>query len=310
MISEIRASVVGVSDLTTSVAFYRSCFDYAVLGEGSISAEETTHLLGGDEKQTGREVLLGVEGVASGRLRLVEFDTPGELYWGDYAHLEDYGHYALNVRVPDINEAVAAINEHGGRTRSGPTHWTVMPDLSAWDSLSFDPDGVLLDVFELQAGPSNPLADFDGRPTALQTVAIHSSDARAAARFYAALGLRPMYDKLLEEMEEFFAIPQGTGLHNINMMNPSAPGLGRLEIAQYVGFPGRSQRDRAVAGAHGILSVAFETDDLDATDLLLTAIGAETTGDRITVDRPGLGTVTTRGYFGPDGERLEFYQIL
>lgn len=308
MISEIRVGTVGVSDLDASIAFYCNSFDYTVLGEGAISAAETTELWGGKAGLTGRQVLLGPAGATSGLLRLVAYDTPGELYWGDYSDLQNYGHYALNIRVPEIQAAVAAILSNGGRSKSAPTHWTVSADLAAWDSLSYDPDGIILDVFQLEAGPTSVLAEYDGRPSPLQTVAVHSSDARGSARFYAALGMRPMYDKVLERMENFFGLPTDTGLHNINMMSPAAPGLGRLEIAQYVGFPGVSQRDVAVPGALGVLSVALETDDLDACELLLKSIGAETAGERVAVDQPGLGRVTARAYFGPDGERLEFYQ--
>lgn len=310
MISEVRVATIGVTDLDASTAFYRGCFDYVVLGEGPLSATETSSLWGGAERTDGRSVLLGPAGATSGLLRLVHYPDTRPLYWGDYGQLQDLGHYALNMRVPEINAAVASVAEHGGRTRSGPTHWTVTPDLSAWDSLSWDPDGILCDVFELEPGPTSVLADYDGRPTSLQTVCFHSSDARRSARFYAALGLRPMYDKLLLEMEEFFHLPEGVGLHNINMMHPQANETGRIEIAQYVGWEGKDQRDVAVAGTAGILSVAFETDDLSATTLLLRAIGTEEAGPEVEVDQSGIGPVRAQAWFGPDGERLEFFQRL
>ncbi|MQW76817.1 hypothetical protein GHK92_13120 [Nocardioides sp. dk4132] len=308
MISEIRVATVGVSDLERSRRFYAESFDYVELGAGRLSGEALGHLWGLPADMSADTVLLGPEGATSGLLRLVQFDRPGELYWGDYSAMQDYGHYALNVRVPEIQAAVHAVRTNGGSAKSGPTHWTVTPDLSAWDSLSYDPDRVLLDVFELEPAPGSLLADYDGRPSALQTVAIHSSDARRSAQFYAALGMRPLYDKVLHEMEAFFGLPEGTGLHNINMMNPQAPDLGRLEIAQYVGFPGRSQRDRAVPPALGILTASFETDDLSAAELLLQAIGAEAAGERVELHLPGLGPVAARAYFGPDGERLELYE--
>ena len=139
-------------------------------------------------------------------------------------------------------------------------------------------------------------------------VAIHTSDARRSARFYAALGFRPWYDKLLERMEEFFKIPAGTALHNINMIMPDNPSIGRIEIAQYVGFPGSSQRDRAVPPNHGLLVASLETDDLAETEKLLHSIGTEPVGDRVEVDLPGVGPAYARTYFGPDDEVLEFYQ--
>ncbi|WP_110241526.1 VOC family protein [Nocardioides gilvus] len=310
MISEIKVSTVGVTDLAAAVAFYCDTFDYVVHGEGPIRPEETVQLWGGSPDQRGRQAVLGPDGTSSGLLRLVAYEAATPIYWGDYSSLEDYGHYALNIRVPELTSTLSTLAASGGRTRSGPTHWTVTDDLSAWDSLNYGPDGVLLDVFQLETKPSHPLHAYDGRATGLQTVCIHSSDARRSARFYAALGLRPMYDKLLESMEGFFHLPDGTGLHNINMMNPEASGLGRLEIAQYVGFPGRSQRDRAVAGAAGVLSASFETDDLDATTLLLRAIGTEPSGEEIIVDQPAFGRVRVSGWFGPDDERLEFFERL
>lgn len=309
MISEIRVSTIGVSDLAKSADFYKAVFDYAVHGEGPIDPGATTELWGGAADLKGTQLLMAPEGATSGYIRLVQFESPGELYWGDYSNREDYGHYAVNIRVPQIDDVVARISTHGGKVRSGPTQWTVMDDLSAWDSMSFDPDGILLDVFELTPGSSNPLAEFDGRPSPLQTIALHSSDARRSALFYAALGMRPLYDKLICGMEEFFNLPEGTDLLNINMMNPQSPVIGRVEIAQYVGFPGRSQRETAIAGALGILSIAMETKDLDATEKLLAAIGAEPAGDRIQFRDSSFGSTQARAYFGPDDERLEFYQL-
>jgi catechol 2,3-dioxygenase-like lactoylglutathione lyase family enzyme len=224
--------------------------------------------------------------------------------------MNDYGHYALNVRVPDIRAAIAAITSNGGRSKSEPTHWTVTPTLSAWDSLSLDPDKTVLDVFQLEPAPGSLLSDYDERPSPLQTVAIHVSDAHRSARFYAALGYRPLYNKLIENMESFFHLPSGTALHNINMMLPDEPGAGRVEIAQYVGWPGHSQRDRAVPPALGILGISMETDDLEATESLLDSIGAEPAGERVEIAMPGLGNIVARSYFGPDDERIEFFQRL
>lgn len=310
MITEIRVATLSVRDLEASKAFYANVFDYVEHGSGIASGPAFESLWQMPASTSGQVVVMGPEGATSGLVRLVQFDEPGEPYWGDYSNMQDYGHYALNIRVPEIRAAIAAITGKGGTAKSEPTHWTVTPDLSAWDSLSYDPDNIILDVFELEPAPGSILSDYDGRPTSLQTVAIHSSDARRSAVFYAALGFRPLYDKQLVDMESFFKLPKGTSLHNINMMQPEAPEVGRLEIAQYVGWPGNSQRDRAVAPAVGILSASLETDDLAATEALLFSIGAEPAGDRVEVDMPGLGTIAARSYFGPDDEVLEFFQRL
>lgn len=308
MITEIRIATLGVRDLAASRRFYEVVFDYVVQASGTVSGPAFQQLWQLPEGGSGEVLVMGPESATSGLVRLVEFDRPGELYWGSYAAMQDYGHYALNMRVPEIRAAMAAIRGNGGKAKSEPTHWTVMPTLSAWDSLSYDVDDIILDVFQLEPAPGSVLSDYDGRPSSLQTVAIHSSDARRSASFYAALGFRPLYDKILENMESFFQLPPGTNLHNINMMMPSAPEVGRLEIAQYVGWPGSSQRARAVPPALGILSISLETDDLEATDALLHSIGGEPVGDRVEVEIPGLGAVVARSYFGPDDEAIEVFQ--
>jgi len=307
-ISEIRKAIVAVQDLAAARRFYASTFDYISHGEVDVAGAGYESLWNMPAGLAGKTALLGPAGATTGLLQLVQFDRAGQRIWGDYQHPENYGHYALNVRVPRIQPAIDKILAHGGRAKSNPTHWTVSAEVSAWDSLSYDPDGVILDVFELELAPGSLLADYDGRCSPLQTVALHVSDARRSARFYAALGYRPWYDKLLENMEQFFNMPKGTSLHNINMVQPGAP-LGRIEIAQYVGWPGRSQRDRAVPPNTGILSIAMETDDLDATMQLLASIGTEPcSAAAVVVRAPLSGNVRARSYYGPDDELLEFYQ--
>ncbi|MFI6709387.1 VOC family protein [Nonomuraea sp. NPDC050478] len=308
MISELRVTTVAVSDLDRSRAFYADTFGYVPHAEAEVrgaAAEAAWQMPAG---LTGRAVVMGPEGATTGLLRLVQFAVPGRPYWGEYARPQDYGHYALNIRVDDLHAAVGRLVAAGGRQKSQPTRWTVMEDLSAWDSLSYDPDGVVLDVFQLEPGPTSPLAGYDGRPSELQTVAIHVSDARRAAAFYTALGYEVLYDKLIENMESFFRLPPGTGLHNINLFMPGGTVNGRVEIAQYVGFPGRQQRATAVPPSLGILSASLETDDLAATSALVTGLGAEPVCPPVEVDLPPYGSALVQSFFGPDGEVLEFYQ--
>ncbi len=308
MISELQAATVSVADLERSCSFYRDVFAYTRLAEAEVAGREAELLWRMPPGLIGRTAVLGPEGAAAGLLRLVEFDAPGEPYWGDYSRAQDYGHYALNIRVDDIHAAVARLREAGGRTKSEPSHWTASAGLAAWDSLSYDPDGNILDVFQLEPAEGSPLADYDGRPSALQTVAVHVSDARASAGFYAALGYVELYDKLVEGMESFFRLPPGTGLRNINMYVPRSPAAGRVELAQYVGFPGVQQRDRAVPPRLGILSVSLATDDLAATAALVTGLGGTPVCPAVELDLPPYGPVLARSFFGPDGEVLEFHQ--
>jgi len=308
MISEIRIATVAVSDLTRSRAFYENTFDYVCHGEGAIAGPALESLWNMPPGLEGHCAVLGPEGATTGLLRLVQFNQPGQQIWGDYSTPQNRGHYALNIRVPEIRAAMQRLQDNGGRAKSEPNYWTVSPDISAWDSLSYDPDGTVVDVFELEVAPGSLLDDYDGRCSALQTVAMHVADARQSARFYAALGFRPMYDKLIEGMEDFFKLPKGTALHNINLVMPGGANIGRIEIAQYVGWQGESLRDVATPPNLGILSLSMATDDLQATERLLYSIGAEALSNPVEASMPVLGTVKARTYYGPDGEVLEFYQ--
>ncbi len=301
-------ATVAVSDLARSRAFYENTFDYICLGEGTVVGPGFETLWNMPSDLTGSFAILGPTGATTGLLRLVQFSQPGTLIWGDYSTPQNLGHYALNIRVPEIQPAMDRLQQNGGRAKSKPNYWTVSPEVSAWDSLSYDPDGVVVDVFELEVAPGSLLADYDGRCSALQTVAMHVADANASARFYAALGYRPMYDKRIEGMEDFFKLPPGTALHNINLVMPGGSSLGRIEIAQYVGWPGESLREAAVPPNLGILSLSMETDDLNATSSLLHSIGAEARGDVAEIETVVFGSVQARSYYGPDGEVLEFFE--
>ncbi|MFB9180858.1 VOC family protein [Dactylosporangium sucinum] len=299
-----------MSDLARSCAFYGDVFGYRTLGETTVAGRDVEALWQMPAGLTGQCRVVGPPGASTGLLRLVQFDAPGERIWGDYSRARDYGHYALNIRVDDIRSAIAKLRESGGSSKSEPTRWTVNEDISAWDSLSYDPDGVILDVFQLFTREGSALASYDGRPSELQTVAMHCSNARKSAQFYGALGYVPLYDRLLENMESFFKLPAGTALHNINLYMPGDTPNGRVELAEYVGYPGEDQRARAVPPNIGILSASMYTDDLAATSALLGTLEAQPVCDIVEVELPPYGRALVRTYFGPDGEVLEFYQPL
>lgn len=307
MVSEIRVATVGVSDLERSVAFYADAFGYVAGGEAGLGGADIERAWRMPQGLTGRTVVMGPPGARSGLLRLACFDAPGQPIWGDHSRARDYGHYALNIRVADVHATMDRVRAAGGTVRSEPTHWTVTPELAAWDSQACDPDGVMLDVFQIE-GEEGPLAGFDGTASELQTVAIRVSDAQAAAAFYGALGFQVMYDKLIEGMELFFRLPPGTAMRNVNMYMPGGTMNGRVEIAQYVGLPGRDQRDRAVPPNTGPLAVSLETGDLPATAGLLTAGGAARVCDPVEADLPPYGPATIQTFLGRDGELLELYQ--
>jgi len=308
MVSEIKLVTVGVADLHRSVSFYRQGFGLVELDRGRATDENRRTLWRLPSGMGAEYAILGLAGRLSGMLRLLQCEAPGEPIWGDYARLQDLGHYALNFRVRDIQVAWPRLLAAGAREKSAPHYWRVNADIAAWDSMSYDPDGVLLDVFEVQGNISSTLGILTTDSSEVQTMAIHVADAGRSKAFYTGLGYEVLYDKVVEKMEGFFGLPRGVKLHNINLIRPGQFPNGRIEIVQYIGFPGESLREKAIPPNRGLLAISFETTDLTETMSRLENTGATRIAGPVEADYGFLGPVVAATFAGPDGETLEFFQ--
>ncbi len=306
MISELAIATLGVRDLAVTRRFYESQFGYVCRGESAVPPElhELWQL---DSGNPARCALLAAPGATRGLLRLIACRSPGPHVWGNYERYFDYGYYAVNIRVPDVRAIHAALLAAGARQKSPPTHWVIEPGHSAWDSLSWDPDGTLLDVYTTEGRPdiARPIA---GVASALETIAIHVGDAGRAREFYQALGFALFFDRQIDDLGAFFHLPDGVVLHDVNLYKPQYSGIGRVEIVQYRGLPGAPLGRGARAPRLGIHSISFETDDLIGSLATVHAAGGTLLTDPVTTTLPGLGRVRLAMAEGPDQEWLEFYE--
>lgn len=306
--SEIKLATVGVSDLAAAGAFYRDAFGYVERGAGAVPAAALARAWLVPAGLAGRFAVLGPPRADGGLLRLVQWDAPGERVWGGYARIQDLGHYALNFRVADLGAFWPRLLAAGAAAKSPPRFWRVGPELAAWDSQAYGPDGVLLDVFEVEGRAVERLGPLAGVASELQTVALHVSDAERSAAFYGALGYETLYDTVIERMEGFFGLPPGTRLRNVNLMRrPHSPN-GRVELAEYVGAGGRPLVERAVPPNTGLLSASFKAASLEAAAELLLELGAFPVGEAGPLAMPPWGEVRLRTFRGPDGELLEVFE--
>lgn len=305
-ISEIAFATLGVRDLRATSTFYRDVFDYVQLATGEVSAALAA-LWQVPAGSRARYAILGRRGAPRGRLRLLACEPPGDHAWGSYERYFDYGHYAINIRVPDIRSHWTRIIGAGARPKSGPTHWVVEPGLEAWDSLSWDPDGTLLDAYTI-TGRTDVFRDLAGRASELETVAIHVADADRAKRFYCALGYSTFFDRRIDDLGAFFHLPDGVVLRDVNLYKPERSGIGRIEIVQYEGLPGSPVGPLARPPRRGILSISFECEDLGAAEDRVRREGGTVIAPATDVELPGAGPVRAFAARAPDGEQLEFYQ--
>ena len=307
MISPISVATVGVADLDVSVGFYRSLLQWELVAAGEVGGPGLESLWRMPPGLTGRAAVLGAPGRRLGRIRLVEWEEPGERV-RDPERNQDYGHYALNFRVEDLAAVWERLEDIGGRARSAPNTWVVSEGILAHDSLCYDPDGITCDVFELpDEGPLGPLGDVPS--SELQTMAVRSHDMAASTAFYMGLGYEVWYDQKTDGIEGFLHLPEGTTLHNVNFHMPARSRNGRVELAAYLGFPGVSVADRAVPPNIGIMSITFESDDFDRdTEMIEAAGGAPVAGPEL-VEVVPYGPTRLAVYLGPDGEAIELVEV-
>ena len=308
MISELKVVTLGVSSLDRAIDFYRDAFAYAVIDTGTLG-EKPDPAFDGAWAQ-GRTLradyaIVGAPGIASGLMRLVAFDAPGAQIWGTYERPGDHGLYAVNYRVPDMAVGWPRIIAAGSRARSEPHTWKVDETLTVNDCMCFDPDGTLLDVFEIIATGPTMHGDLTLPASEVQNVVVHTADADRCRDFYVGLGSTVNHDKTLEGLESFLKLPQGTALRNLNLaMNHLTPN-GRIEISQYVGVTGR--RVNAALPALGILAMTFRADDFEEGCARFARLGATAVGNAYRTDFPPFGPAQARLFEGPDGERLELF---
>ena len=311
--SEIRIVTVGVADLARASRFYRAVLGWETRAHGEVDrrARAAWRIPNGVHA---RFEILSRAGSNTGMLRLVAFDRAGERIWGTYERVQDHGHFALNFRVSDCRATWERLQAAGATPRSAPHRWSIEAGSEVWDSQAFDPDGVLLDVYETDAHDERsrrlfpPLAD--GVANDLETVAVHVADADRSRAFYAALGYETFFDRTIRGMEGFFHLPPGTALRDVNLVMQDRPHVGCMEIVQYPGIAGVPLRDRARPPNLGILSISFEAHDLAEVEYVTRSLGAEPiVAERYVTSLPPFGEASVYACHGPDGEALEFYAL-
>ena len=309
MFSEIKLVTLGVADLDRSIAFYADALGYEEISRTRVNQEALAEAWRVPAGIAGRFAIMGIPGIESGMLRLVEWAPSGEHVWASPARFQDLGAYAVNFRVKEINAAWDLLGRCGAKEKSKPTYWEVEQNIAAWDSQCYDPDGTLLDVFQVVGEIERTLGPFaPGKDASeVQTLAIHCADARRSEAFYVGLGFEPLYDRVIEQLWTLSGRRQGTKLHNINLIMPGERPNGRIEVAQERGLRGRSLKARTAPPGRGPLKMSMRVDSLEAASDRLKSLGAKPIGTA-RYDSPPFGSVGAATFFGPSDEVIEVFE--
>lgn len=309
MFSEIKLVTLGVIDLDRSIAFYADALGLEEISRTRVDREALAEAWRIPAGIAGRFAIMGIPGIESGMLRLVEWAPPGDHVWTSPTRFQDLGAYAVNFRVREINAAWDLLGRCGAKEKSKPTYWEVEQNIAAWGSQCFDPDGTLLNVSQVVGEIERALGPFaPGKDASeVQTLSIHCSNARRSESFYMGLGFEPLYDRVIEHLWTFLGLPQGTKVHNINLIMPGDRPNGRVELAEYVGLPGRSLKARTAPPGRGPLMMSMQVTNLDPASDRLKSLGAKLIGTA-RYDSPPFGTVSAATFFGPSDEVIEVFE--
>jgi catechol 2,3-dioxygenase-like lactoylglutathione lyase family enzyme len=309
MFSEIKLVTVAVRDLDRAIAFYADALGFEEISRTRVDHEALASAWRVPAGVAGRFAVMGIAGIESGMLRLVEWTPAGDHVWASPARPQDLGAYSVNFRVKDLAAAWNLLGQSGAREKSKPTYWEAEQNIAAWAAQCQDPDGTTLDVCQVMGEIERTLGPFARGHDAseVQSVVIHCADARRSEAFYRALGFEPLYDRVIEHLWTFLGLPTGTKVHDIHLLMPGERPNGRVELVQYVGLQGRSLKRRSAPPGRGPQMISMRVADLDLASTTLKNLGGKPIG-RARYDSPPFGPVSSATFFGPSDEVIEVFQ--
>jgi catechol 2,3-dioxygenase-like lactoylglutathione lyase family enzyme len=278
--------VVGASDPTAMTAFFRT-LGFATVAASELAADAADALYG----LTGptREVVLGVPGVVTGRLRIIEVPPDG-------GHARDgfrRGGHAIDLYTTDMAASVEAASAAGALVGPvadypfGPVHLT--------QAMAIGPDGV--EVVFVGIDHRLPSA-LDERPALLHSQ-VHSlvwsvDDIDAVTSFFTdvvGLDLRSSFPIDVPAVSDFMMLAHHAPIR-MTVMASSDVAPPRFELLAYGDVPGSHQSSLPLRP--GAILPSFGTSDVDALHARLADAGARV-GEVVQVDGARAFTATAPG---------------
>ncbi|MFC3542862.1 hypothetical protein [Nonomuraea ferruginea] len=266
----IVEAVIACRDVGASAAFHARAFGLDVLADD------------------GKEALLGVEGVDTGRIRLVPgADAPDPQLW-------DVGPRLLGMYSRDLARTTRLIDEAGGRSREIVTYPYGAASLT--EAVALGADGVWWTLPQAGAGhrPSPALERDPGRLHGeLHTAVIVPRDHDAALAFFTAGGgLKVLFDGEMSgpPFDRMTGMPADASLR-LSFLVSADQAPARLEIMSFTGVDAADLSDRPL----GMRRVVFAADDPVAMAAELERHGGERLGELLLRGPAGLEIQLTGG---------------
>ena len=140
---------VCVSDLDRSIAFYRDALGFRELSRLEVTGAEAEQLLGIEEVCL-QAVYLERDGT---RIELLHFVEPGETGAPGPHAVNRLGLTHLSFRVSSLDEAIAAVEQRGGKALAGSR--IDNPRFHTSAVFVTDPDGLRIELLETPGNPNS-----------------------------------------------------------------------------------------------------------------------------------------------------------
>lgn len=311
-----QETLVSVSDLDRTAAFFREIGQYETLFQGPLTASE---IAGFDlpDGATGEALLLKAPGSEHGFIRLVRFDDAGrKVPTRPGARAWDTGcFWSIMVRVKDMEAVYDQAIELGWWTQTpitylefGPSKLNVVvfqgPDgvqVQGYERLTTDvPEG--FPPFEKISQPFNIMQMVRNREAAR----VLMEDVLGFDRFWFG---EPYTDTSptfmpLGSVNLTTTIPYMAGI-----FYPVESEFGRMEFIEIDGLDGHDFADRCHAPNLGTLAVTYPVENVDQTARTITERGGEVAYGPARQMREPYGEIDLIRVKAPDGATIEFFSL-
>lgn len=302
---------ISTSDMVEWIDILSRVGGYRELWRGRSSEAQKT-LWGVAPATTVTECLLGAPGVASGYIRLFQFEgIAQEEVRGGAESWDSGGIFDLDLRVPAVRPYVEPLIRRGWKGVSEPVDWN-FGDVLVREWLTLGPDS---SIFALIQRLAPPLAESE-TPESFGPVFNSSqivSDMAVAIGFYGKLGFSEILHHrgpLAGRGGEVLGLSSDAAPEtpvDLVILQPEGKMSGSVELVCIEGVPGRDVSSRGLPYNLGLNLLRFPVEDAGAYAVQLESEGLEISGLPVRTRLEPFGETEIFAVRSPDGAWLEFY---
>lgn len=258
----IARILIGVSDLSKSVEFYRDILQMSVVEEYSLDSQTIEQLWNLPPSTTARSVCLKNDQQTT-LIQLIEFTPNSGKFIRTGGNTTDYGLFTIAFRAKDVDAIYDRFKQQGYQFICPPITYTFSwGPVTVKETIMLGPDATPIVFIERLSEPKPVLeGDFGTMLDASQVVA----DMEEINKFYVdILGLTTIFDQVLPQgmIDDILNLPTGTESRMAFITQPES----KSPVLEFIqcSVKGKYLSDIAKPPHLGIFAIAFAVDDLSA----------------------------------------------